>query len=99
MFLLLGCTGGSIPLAPLEDDTATVTDPRFGNGADGALSVDGTVSLDGWTSEGRSSPDIVSYQVTAITGDVLEIDDAPSGLAAGDELLLIDLQEIGRAHV
>lgn len=101
MLLLLACQGAPIALndPPSADDTAAETDTDtsaitgpWGTGADGALVVDERVDLSTWTSGDRSSPDAVTYRATAIDGTTVTLDASPQGLAAGDEVLILDVQ-------
>ncbi|HJN77665.1 MAG TPA: putative metal-binding motif-containing protein [Myxococcota bacterium] len=55
-----------------------------GSGSDGALSVSSDTNL-------HDSGDIVSWPVSAISGSDVTVDGTLSGLAAGDEVLLINL--------
>ena len=63
-----------------------------GTGGDGPLTVTGTTDLSTDANSGRSAADAVAFGVTAISGDTLTLDATASGLAAGDEVLLIHLQ-------
>jgi hypothetical protein len=63
-----------------------------GDGADGDLTVYGTVDLSTLRSGSRLWVDTVRVAVTAISGDSLTVDRIPWGLASGDEALLINLQ-------
>lgn len=108
MFFLLACDTEPILLGPdgtspdtrvdtsATDDTGdTDSSPPtgpWGNGADGALLVEGTVDLSSYTSADRSSPDAVAYRAATIDGTTVTLSESPQGLAAGDEVLILDLQ-------
>ena len=62
-----------------------------GSGNDGALSVSTDTNL-------VDSGDVVIYEVTALSGSDVTVDGTPSGLAAGDELLLINLHGSDSAY-
>jgi len=64
----------------------------IGTGADGALTVSGTVDLAQDASGTRTEPDAVFYAVSSISGATLGLAEDATGLSAGDEVLLIDLQ-------
>ena len=64
----------------------------LGTGADGSLTVSGTTDLSTDASGSRTVADAVSYGVTAISSTDLTVDDTVSGIAAGDEVLIINLQ-------
>ena len=69
-----------------------------GDGSDGALTVTGTVDLSDYRSNGRSTPDIVTYHVVAIDGTDITVETVPAGISGGDEVLLISVQGTGDAH-
>jgi hypothetical protein len=69
-----------------------------GTGADGDLEVTGTTDLSDDASGGRGEPDAVRFGVTAIVGSTITADGTVVGLAAGDEVLLINLQGSDTAH-
>jgi Putative metal-binding motif len=73
-------------------DGSTDEDLWIGDGSDGALAVTGTTNLNSDASGGRTAADAVSYSVSAISGDTLTVGRRVSGLVAGDEVLLINLQ-------
>jgi len=73
-------------------------DLHLGTGADGALSVTGTTDLSADASGTRAVADGVAFGVTAISGDTLTLDASATGLAAGDEVLLINLQGTASAY-
>jgi hypothetical protein len=66
-----------------------------GTGADGACSVAGTTNLNAGTCVGRANPDMAGFTTESpiVTGSTsLNLTTAPSGLTAGDEVLIINLQ-------
>ncbi len=69
-----------------------------GTGADGDLEVTGTTLLSQDASGGRGDPDAVAFAVASISGSTITTSDTVSGLAAGDEVLLINLQGSDAAH-
>ncbi len=69
-----------------------------GTGADGALTVTGSTDLSVDASNGRSVADAVSYGISGINGASLTLNEAPAGLAVGDEVLVINLQGSSGAH-
>jgi hypothetical protein len=76
----------------VEDDSCT---PVFGGGGDGDVAVGAglRVTLDeAPLAEGRTAPDMVHYQVVAISDDGVDLGVEPVGLVEGDEVLLINLQ-------
>jgi hypothetical protein len=83
-----------------DDDCDGLVDDNtwIGTGADGALNVTGTTDLSTDASGGRSEPDGVQYTVAALGTSDLTLDDAADGIAAGDEVLIIDLQGSATAH-
>ena len=79
-------------------DGAIDDDLHRGTGADGALGVTGTTDLSVDASGGRAAADAVSFGVTGIAGDTLTLDAAATGLAAGDEVLIVNLQGTASAY-
>ncbi|MFH1469196.1 MAG: putative metal-binding motif-containing protein, partial [Pseudomonadota bacterium] len=69
-----------------------------GDGADGDLTVYGTVDLSTLYSGSRLWADAERVQVAAISGDTLTVSRTPWGMASGDEVLLINLQGSETAH-
>ena len=69
-----------------------------GTGADGSLSVTGDTDLSTDASGSRVDADAVAFTVSAISGDTITLDSTASGLAAGDEVVLINLQGSDTAH-
>jgi hypothetical protein len=69
-----------------------------GTGIDGALTVTGTTDLHADASGSRSEPDAASYVVSAIVGDTVTVTEDADGLAAGDEVLLVNLHGSDSAH-
>jgi len=63
-----------------------------GTGSDGALSVTTTTDLSTDASGTRTVADAVAYSVSAISSATLTLDSTASGLSAGDEVLLVNLQ-------
>lgn len=65
----------------------------LGDGADGALAPSGTFNLNTSTSGSRSYADGVAYKVTSNpSANSIVTVDTPNGLAAGDEIMLINLK-------
>ncbi len=69
-----------------------------GTGADGSLSVTGETDLTTDASGTRTVADGVAYTVTALSSDTVTVHTTASGLAAGDEVLLINLQGTDTAY-
>ena len=69
-----------------------------GTGADGPLAVAGTFDLSVDSSGSRVFPDGVAFVVTAIAGADVTVAGPPDGLAAGDEVLVINLHGSDAAH-
>ena len=63
-----------------------------GSGGDGSLSVSSAVNLNADPSGSRSYADAVAYGVDSISGAVLTLGSTASGVAVGDELLVVNLQ-------
>ncbi len=82
-----------------NDCDGTADDDLYkGTGDDGSLSVSGTVDLSTDASGTRSDADGIAFAVTALASDTITVDTAVTGLAAGDEVLLINLQGSDGAH-
>lgn len=65
----------------------------YGNGDDGALTPSGEFNLNTTASGSRSYADGIAYKLASNPGsNSLVVVDTPNGLAAGDEVLLINLQ-------
>ncbi len=73
-------------------------DAHLGTGQDGPLQVSGTIELDSWIPSSRSTPLAVGFGVTDINGDEVDLDAPATGLVAGDEVLLINLQGSAARH-
>ncbi len=74
-----------------------------GTGADGACVVTGTIDLTATTCVGRPGPDVIIYaasQPIAAQADTISIGGMTAGLAAGDEIVILDMQgpTAGRAE-
>jgi len=71
-------------------------DYEFGDGADGACSIpSGSTNIDTGTCVGRANGDAVNFSVTASTSsgqNQVTVSSTPTGLAVGDEILIINLQ-------
>ena len=81
-----------------NDCDGTADDDLYkGTGADGSLSVSGTVDLTTDASGARTDADGIAFAVTAIASDTITVDSTVS-TAAGDEVLLINLQGSDTAH-
>ena len=83
----------------VEPASAFIAEPDrgidTGTGADGACSVTGTINLNAGTCVGKANPDMANFvtQSPIVTGSTsLNLTTAPAGLAAGDEVLIINLQ-------
>ncbi len=82
-----------------DDCDGTVDDNTWiGTGADGALDVTTTVDLSTDASTGRSNPDGVTYAVSALASDTVTLAEDADGIAAGDEVLVINLQGAASAY-
>lgn len=79
-------------------DGSADDDVYVGTGADGSLVVTGTTDLSTDASGGRTFADAVSFDVTAISGATVTASTAIVGIAAGDEVLLINLQGTDGAY-
>ncbi|MDP2312205.1 MAG: putative metal-binding motif-containing protein [Pseudomonadota bacterium] len=76
-----------------DDCDGTVDDNTWiGTGADGALTVTGVTDLSTDASGARTAPDGVTYAVTALGTDTVTLSEDADGLAAGDEVLVVNLQ-------
>ncbi len=79
-----------------RNDDGGETGAYIGDGADGVLTPSGTFNLNTSTSGARSYADGIAYKVapqTATTsGTMVKLYDTPNGLAAGDDIMLINLQ-------
>jgi hypothetical protein len=82
-----------------NDCDGTADDDLYpGSGEDGPLSVTGATDLSVDASGSRSVADGVSYAVSALGSASITVDGTPAGIAAGDEVLLINLQGSPTAH-
>ena len=82
-----------------NDCDGTADDDLYtGTGADGSLTVAGETDLSVDASGTRTEADAIAFSVTAISGDTVTVDTAVTGLAVGDEVLLINLQGTALAH-
>jgi Concanavalin A-like lectin/glucanases superfamily len=67
-----------------------------GDGTDGALAPSGTFNLNTSTSGSRTYADGIAYKIDPVTattsGTMIKLYDTPNGLAAGDEVMLINLR-------
>jgi hypothetical protein len=79
-------------------DGSADDDLHMGSGGDGPLSVTGTTDLSVDTSGSRTVADGVSHAVSALGTDTITVDGTPDGIAAGDEVLLINMQGSPTAH-
>jgi|GEM_PF-947717 len=70
----------------------------LGTGDDGTLDVSTSFDLSDDASGTRTEPDGVAFAVTGLSGDTVTVADTPDGLAAGDEVLLINLHGSDGAH-
>jgi hypothetical protein len=77
---------------PLVPAGALCVQSEYGNGADGDGVVSGTRDLSRESIAGRPTPDAPWFTVTALGISSATLSLAPAGLAAGDEVLLINLQ-------
>lgn len=70
---------------------------NLGTGADGAATFSSDTNINTSTGVGRSCGDAVNYSVTALTSTTATLESAPTNptcLAAGDEVLLINLRGV-----
>jgi len=65
---------------------------EYGNGADGAGDVSGTRDLSRESVSGRPTPDAPWFQVTGLGATSAALPAMPAGLAANDEVMLVNLQ-------
>ena len=79
-------------------DGSADDDLYAGSGVDGPLSVTGTTDLSTDASDSRTDADGVSHAVTALGIDTITVDGTPDGIAAGDEVLVINVQGSPSAH-
>jgi hypothetical protein len=77
---------------PLVPSGSSCVQSEYGNGADGAGDVSGTRDLSRESVSGRGSPDAPWFTVSAIGTGSVTLSGAAVGLAAGDEVMLINLQ-------
>ncbi|MBK9647310.1 MAG: putative metal-binding motif-containing protein [Deltaproteobacteria bacterium] len=73
-------------------------DLHLGTGADGDLTVSGTVLLSDEGSNGRAEPDGIAWPVVAFGPSTVTVNTTVTGLAAGDELLIINLHGSDAAY-
>jgi|GEM_PF-3859719 len=80
---------------PRVDIKSSTGDTDFGNGADGVCAVtSGTTNLNTGSCAGKGTADAVNFSVTANTSagqNQVTTSATPTGLAAGDEILIINL--------
>lgn len=70
-----------------------------GNGLDGDVSISANKNLNTEVvASGRTYADMVSYSVTAIGNNNVTTSTTPNGLAAGDKVILINLQGDGSSY-
>ncbi len=94
-----GRDDGREPDSSAPDDSDPPEAPGWaGSGADGVLELAERFELDADLREGREQPDAVHYQVEAIAGATLELDQAALGLEPGDEAVLINMRGGPEAH-
>ena len=79
-------------------DGAVDQDRRLGAGDDGALDLSSPFVLDQDRSNGRSHPDGATYPVTQIDGVTVLTSEPPVGMAAGDEVLVLNLHGSDAQH-
>ncbi len=83
-----------------DDDCDGVADQDagLGTGSDGDITVDARFVIDVDGSNGRSHPDGAVHQVLSIASNIAATQTVPDGIAAGDEVLLINLQGSASAN-
>jgi hypothetical protein len=83
-----------------DDDCDTVVDEAYwvGTGADGDLSLSTEFDLSSDTSGSRTDADGVAYNVSSISGADVTVDSTVSGIAAGDEVLILNAHGSDAAH-
>jgi len=65
---------------------------NYGDGSDGACTVASTTNINTGTCVGRANADGIVYAVSAISGSTITTTATPTGIAADDEILLINLR-------
>ena len=70
----------------------------LGTGADGDLDVTSDFDLSTDSSGSRTEPDGATYVVTALSGDTVTVDVDADALAAGDEVLILNLHGSDSAY-
>ena len=66
---------------------------NYGNGNDGSVTISSNFNCNtGIAIAGRSYPDAVAYNVSAVGSNTVQTTTTPNGIVAGDEVLLITLQ-------
>ncbi len=84
----------------VDDDCDGAVDDNtwIGTGADGPLTVSGVVDLSTDASGTRTEADGVTYTVATLDADTVTLGEDADGLAAGDEVLVVNLQGSDTAH-
>jgi len=98
---------GTATFKAVRDDSKYVTyklketgGSMFGDGSDGAVVVSGTVNLNTTAlAAGRTYPDMVSYNVSSVGSSSCQTTATPNGIAAGDAVLLINLQGASNSQI
>jgi hypothetical protein len=80
----LGCAGSLYCTSGCLVDTSGCSLLGVGTGADGPLDVGAAIGL--------GPPLLVAYPVVALSGGVVTLEATTAGIAAGDEVLLVNLQ-------
>ena len=69
-----------------------------GTGEDGSLEVTGVTVLDTDVLGARTTPDAVAYVVSALSGSTVTVTATAEGIAAGDEVLIVNLHGSDAAY-
>lgn len=89
-------TTGTSELLLAQHSTATgSSEIDSGNGFDGTCTISSTVNLNTSSCSGKivpDSPNTTSTSLTAVKSTSINVTSVPSGLAAGDEILVINLK-------
>lgn len=69
-----------------------------GDGIDGNATASSDINLNASSLVGRAYPDMVAYEVTAVTSNGCTINGTPNGISVDDYVLLINLQGAGTSQ-
>ena len=79
-------------------DGDTDEDLWLGSGADGDLEVTDTTDISADASNSRTEADAITYIVSGISGTDVTVSESVSGIASGDEVLVINLHGSESSH-